>query len=269
MVRAIVAGAAGRMGRAVLAAAQARSDLVISAAVEHAGSSALGADSGELASIGRNNVPVRADLDAALATGQVLIDFTDASTTLRHLEACAQAKVAALICTTGLAPEVYRRADELARRIPILIAANTSLGVTLLAELVRQAAQTLPAEFDIEIIEAHHRHKKDSPSGTALALGQAAAQGRNQSLEAAARWARHGVAARQPGEIGFAVIRGGDIVGDHSVLFAGPAERLVLSHQATDRAIFARGAVAAAAWLAGRPAGRYEMRDFILYKTMT
>jgi 4-hydroxy-tetrahydrodipicolinate reductase len=269
MVRAIIAGAAGRMGRAVVAAAQTHSGLVVSAALEHAASAALGADSGELAGIGRNDIAVGADLDAALATGQVLIDFTDAATTLTHLEACARARVAALVCTTGLAPEVYRRADELARHIPILIAANTSLGVTLLAELVRQAAQALPAEFDIEIIEAHHRHKKDAPSGTALALGRAAADGRAQSFEDSARWARHGVAPRVDGEIGFAVVRGGDIVGDHSVLFAGPAERLVLSHQATDRVIFARGAVAAGAWLATRPAGRYEMRDFILYKTMT
>ncbi|MEZ5458811.1 MAG: 4-hydroxy-tetrahydrodipicolinate reductase [Steroidobacteraceae bacterium] len=273
MVRAIVAGAAGRMGRAVIAAAHAqeglaRQGLVVSAALEHAASAALGADSGELAGIGRNGIAVGANLDAALATGDVLIDFTDAATTLAHLEACARARVAALICTTGLAADVYRRADELAREIPVLIAANTSLGVTLLAELVRQAARVLPTEFDIEVIEAHHRHKKDAPSGTALALGRAAADGRGQALEQTARWARHGVSPRAEGEIGFAVVRGGDIVGDHSVLFAGPAERLVLSHQATDRAIFARGAVAAAAWLASQAPGRYEMRDFILNKTM-
>jgi len=262
------------MGRAVVAAAHAshglaQQGLVVSAALEHAASTALGADSGELAGIGRNGIAIGADLDAALATGDVLIDFTDASTTRPHLEACARARVAALICTTGLDAEVYRRADELARQIPVLIAANTSLGVTLLAELVRQAARVLPGEFDIEIVEAHHRHKKDAPSGTALALGRAAAQGREQSLDDCARWSRHGFAPRRDGEIGFAVVRGGDIVGDHSVLFAGPAERLVLSHQATDRAIFARGAVAAAGWLAGKPAGRYEMRDFILAKTMT
>lgn len=257
------------MGRAVIAAAHAQQGLLVSAAVEHAASATLGADSGELAGIGRNGVIIGADLDAALGTGDVLIDFTDASTTRAHLEACARARVAALVCTTGLAADVYRRADELAREIPVLIAANTSLGVTLLAELVRQAARALPAEFDIEIIEAHHRHKKDAPSGTALALGRAAAEGRERSLEDTARWARHGVTPRAEGEIGFAVVRGGDIVGDHSVLFAGPAERLVLSHQATDRVIFARGAVAAAAWLATRDPGRYEMRDFILNKTMT
>lgn len=257
------------MGRAVIAAAHAQQGLVVSAALEHAASAALGSDSGELAGVGRNDIPIAAGLDAALATGDVLIDFTDASTTLQHLEACARARVAALICTTGLAAEVYARADQLARQIPLLIAANTSLAVTLLAELVRQAARALPGEFDIEIVEAHHRHKKDAPSGTALALGRAAAAGRAQRLEDVARWSRHGVAPRQDGEIGFAVVRGGDIVGDHSVLFAGPAERLVLSHQATDRAIFARGAVAAASWLAGQAAGRYEMRDFILAKTMT
>lgn len=257
------------MGRAVISAAHAAAGLQVSAALEHAESPALGRDSGELAAIGRNGIPVASDLAAALATGQVLIDFSDARCTLRHLDGCAEAGVAALICTTGLAAEVYARADVLAARIPVLIAANTSLGITLLAELVRQAASSLPAEFDIEVIEAHHRHKKDAPSGTALALGRAAAEGRGQRLDAVARWSREGVAPRAEGEIGFAVVRGGDIVGDHSVLFAGQAERLVLSHQATDRAIFARGAVAAAGWLATQRPGRYEMRDFIRSKTMT
>lgn len=269
MVRAIVAGAAGRMGRAVLSAAQAASGIQVTAALEHAQSSALGRDSGELAGIGRNEIPVTSDLDRALRAGNVLIDFSDASSTAHHLDACAAAGVAALICTTGLAAEVQARADAAATRVPVLVSANTSLGVTLLVELVRQAARTLPAEFDIEIVEAHHRLKKDAPSGTALALGRAAAQGRGQRLEDVARTAREGIAPRADGEIGFAVVRGGDIVGDHSVLFAGPAERLVLSHQATDRAIFARGAVATARWLAGQKPGRYEMRDFILEKSMT
>jgi 4-hydroxy-tetrahydrodipicolinate reductase len=263
MVRAIVAGAAGRMGRAVIAAAAAHPALRITAALERAGSSELGRDAGELAGVERSGVVIGADLAAALAQGEVLIDFSDAASTLRHLDACASAGVAALICTTGLAAEVYGRAEQLARRIPLLIAANTSLGVTLLAELVRLAARALPPDFDIEIIEAHHRHKKDAPSGTALALGRAAADGRGVRLDAVAKRARDGIAPRADGEIGFAAVRGGDIVGDHTVLFAGPAERLVLSHQATDRAIFARGAVATALWLAGQPPGYYQMRDFI------
>lgn len=257
------------MGRAVIAAATGHPDLQVSAALEHAESAALGRDAGELACGRPSGVTIGGDLTAALAEGDVLIDFSDAASTLRHLEACAHAGVAALICTTGLDAEVYSRADALAARIPLLIAANTSLGVTLLVELVRQAARALPADFDIEIIEAHHRHKKDAPSGTALALGRAAAEGRGQRLEDVARRARDGIALRAEGEIGFAVVRGGDIVGDHTVLFAGPAERVVLSHHATDRAVFARGAVATAVWLAGQPPGRYEMRDFVLAKSMS
>ncbi len=257
------------MGRAVIAAASGHAELQITAALEHSQSGALGCDAGELAGLGRNGILIGADLHAALAHGDVLIDFSDAAAARRHLEACADAAVAALICTTGLAADVYGRADELARRIPVLIAANTSLGATLLVELVRQAARALPADFDIEIIEAHHRHKKDAPSGTALTLGRAAAEARGQCLDAVARRARDGIASRVAGEIGFAVVRGGDIVGDHTVLFAGAAERIVLSHQATDRAVFARGAVTTAAWLAGQPPGRYEMRDFIATKSNT
>ncbi len=264
MIRAIVAGAAGRMGRAVIAAAAAHPALQVTAALECADSSELGTDAGALAGLGRSGVVIGADLLAALAQGDVLIDFTDAASTLKHLDACERAGVAALICTTGLAAEVYARAEQIAKSIPVLISANTSLGVTLLAELVRLAARALPREFDIEIIEAHHRHKKDAPSGTALALGRAAAEGREVRLDAVANRARDGIAPRADGEIGFAVVRGGDIVGDHTVLFAGPAERLVLSHQATDRAVFARGAVATAVWLAGQPPGYYQMRDFVL-----
>lgn len=267
MIHAIVLGASGRMGRAVIGAAAAHGSLKISAAVDRADSGFIGHDSGELAGIGHNGIPLTSDLNAALAGGDVVIDFSDASVTAAHLDACAAAGVAVLICTTGLADGVETHAQRAAQKVPVLISANTSLGVTLLIELVRLAAAALPEDFDIEIIEAHHRHKKDAPSGTALALGRAAAEGRQQQLKDVARYARVGVAPRDSGEIGFAVVRGGDIVGDHSVLYAGSAEQLTLSHQATDRAVFARGAVQAAAWLAGRAAGRYQMRDLILAKT--
>ena len=265
----IVLGASGRMGRAVIGAAAAHSELKLSAAVDRTDCEFIGQDSGELAGIGRNGIPLTSDLGAALAGGDVVIDFSDASVTAAHLDACAAAGVAALICTTGLAEIVETHAHDAAQKIPVLISANTSLGVTLLVELVRLAAEALPADFDIEIVEAHHRYKKDAPSGTALALGRAAALGRQSQLSAVARYARVGVAPRVPGEIGFATVRGGDIVGDHSVLYAGTAERLTLSHQATDRAVFARGAVQAAAWLATQAAGRYQMRDVILSKTTT
>ena len=269
MVRIVVLGASGRMGRAVIGAAAAHNHLQIVAAVDRADSESIGQDCGELAGIGRNGILLTSDLHAALALGDVAIDFSDASVTAHHLDACAAAGVATLICTTGLPESVAGHAARAAQKVPVLISANTSLGVTLLIELVRQAAAVLPDDFDIEIIEAHHRHKKDAPSGTALALGRAAADGRAQQLADVARYSRVGVAPRVPGEIGFATVRGGDIIGDHSVLFAGSAERLTLSHQATDRAVFARGAIQAAAWLAGRPAGRYEMRAVILSKTST
>jgi len=269
MFRTIVLGASGRMGRAVIAAAAGHPSLAISAAVDRADSGFIGHDSGELAAIGRNGIPVTSNLAAALADGDVVIDFSDASVTAMHLDACAAAGVAALICTTGLAESVEAHVERAAQKVPVLVSANTSLGVTLLIELVRLAAEALPEDFDIEIIEAHHRHKKDAPSGTALALGRAAAAGRQQQLNDVARYARVGVAPRVAGEIGFATVRGGDIVGDHSVLYAGSAERLTLSHQATARAVFARGAIQAAAWLAGQAAGRYQMRDVILNKTKT
>jgi 4-hydroxy-tetrahydrodipicolinate reductase len=157
--------------------------------------------------------------------------------------------------------------NEAAAEIPVLVAPNTSLGITLLIELVRAASKALPASFDIEIAEAHHRHKRDAPSGTALALGRAAAEGRGQDLAKVGVGSRSGDSPRKEGEIGFAVTRGGDIVGEHSVVFAGAGEVLTLGHRATDRSIFAQGAVRAAAWLAGRPAGRYAMRDVVGYKT--
>jgi 4-hydroxy-tetrahydrodipicolinate reductase len=172
-----------------------------------------------------------------------------------------------LVGTTGLVADIETHAARAALRIPVMIASNTSLGVTLLTALVREAARLLPDDFDIEIVEAHHRHKKDAPSGTALTLGRAAAQGRGVAFETVAVMAREGVAPRQAGEIGFSVIRGGDIVGEHDVIFAGTAEKLTLSHHATDRAVFARGALHAARWLAARPAGRYGMADFISMKT--
>jgi len=173
-----------------------------------------------------------------------------------------------VIGTTGFATDVEQQINAAANDIAVLVAPNTSVGVTLLIELVRAAAKALPsAAFDIEIQEAHHRHKRDAPSGTALALGRAVASGRGVDLAKVGVGARTGDSPRKAGEIGFSVTRGGDIVGEHTVLFAGAGEVLSLGHRATDRSIFAQGAVRAAAWLAGRPAGRYAMRDVVGYKT--
>jgi 4-hydroxy-tetrahydrodipicolinate reductase len=285
VTRVVIIGAAGRMGRALLCAAPEFSDLTIAAAVASRTSSALSRDAGELAGVGSNGVKITSDLQAALAQTDVAIDFSNAQATRSNLTACRNAGKALLIGTTGFSADLDDEFDAASKDIPLLVAPNTSLGVTLLIELVREAARALPAAgFDIEIIEAHHRMKRDAPSGTALALGRAAAEGRGQAFERVAAIAtrpggtkhRHVATPegappdgrtidvpRSNGQIGFAVVRGGDIVGEHTVLFAGKGERLALSHQATDRSIFARGALQAAAWLASQPAGRYFMRDLV------
>ena len=253
------------MGRALLRAASEMPTLRITGAVASAGSANLGSDAGVLAGLEPLGVAVTSDLPAALAAADVAIDFSQPHATRANIAACRAARKPLLIGTTGFADEVSEAELEAAARdIPLLIAPNTSLGVALLAELVRRAARTLPAEFDIEVIEAHHRLKRDAPSGTALALARAAADGRGlPPAEALSGTSAVRLGPRPAGEIGFAVVRGGDIVGEHTVLFAGPGEELRLTHRAGDRAIFARGALRAAVWLLGRPAGRYGMSDIV------
>jgi 4-hydroxy-tetrahydrodipicolinate reductase len=255
------------MGRAIVRATKDSPDKKIVAGIASTKSAEIGKDIGELAGIGAAGVRVTSDLRAALAACDVAIDFSSASATAANVEACAAARKPVVIGTTGLTSDALRAIEKAALATAVLVAPNTSLGVTLLIELVKAAAKSLPADFDIEISEAHHRLKRDAPSGTALALGRAAAEGRSQEFDEVAVKARTGESPRQQGEIGFAVTRAGDIVGDHTVLFAGAGEQLVLGHRATDRAIFARGALEAAAWLAGRPPGRYAMRDVVGYKT--
>lgn len=268
-MRVVIAGASGRMGTALARCAQERPGVTVVGAVDRSDSAALGRDFGELSGLPALGVPVVAAVDSVLGAADLLIDFSSPDVTARHLRACAASRVAVLIGTTGLGADVEPAALAAADRVPVLIASNTSLGVTLLEALVRAAAKALPADFDIEIVETHHRHKKDAPSGTALTLGRAAAEGRGCRLEDVIVPARAGVGARQAGEIGFAVLRGGDVVGDHSVLFVGEAERLTLSHQATDRAIFARGALRAGEWLTAQRPGRYAMSDVIGIKSIT
>jgi 4-hydroxy-tetrahydrodipicolinate reductase len=291
----VIIGAAGRMGRALIrAATEIPGELRVCGAVASTTSASLGKDAGELAGIGRLDVPVTDDLAAALARAEIVIDFSQPHTTRSNLMVCRAARKPLLIGTTGYPAELASVFDEAAKEIPLLVAPNTSIGVTLLLELTRIAAKALPADFDVEIVEAHHRMKKDAPSGTALALGKAAAEGRGDAGRAgsaggatsmhasatdtaSAAMAAAGPATistsrsgeRRSGDIGYAVIRGGDIVGDHTVLFAGTGEQITLGHRATDRAIFARGAVQAALWLAAQPAGRYIMSDFIGLKTST
>lgn len=268
MTRIAVIGVTGRMGRAIVRAAGESPDVKVVAGVASASSSELGKDVGELAGVAARAVKVTSDLSAVLAQCDVAIDFSNAGATAANVAACRAARKPIVIGTTGFSADVEAAIDEAAADIPVLVAPNTSVGVTLLVELVRAAAKALPAAgFDIEIHEAHHRHKRDAPSGTALALGRAAASGRGVDLAKVGVGARAGDSPRKEGEIGFAVTRGGDIVGEHTVSFAGAGEVLSLGHRATDRSIFAQGAVRAALWLAARPAGRYAMRDVVGYKT--
>ncbi|MEY2882554.1 MAG: hypothetical protein RL490_278 [Pseudomonadota bacterium] len=256
-IRIGVLGAGGRMGQAIIAAVAADPRLALAGAVERAGHEAVGQALGPPfapgLTIGSNPGPLAHAAD-------VLIDFTAPTALAATLEAACDGKAALVIGTTGLEAQHHAMIDRAARYIAVLQAANTSLGVTLLARMVAQAARALGPDWDIEIAELHHRHKVDAPSGTALALGAAAAAGRGVDLAAVSDRGRDGITgARTPGHIGFAALRGGSAAGDHTVLFAGEGERIELTHRAENRDIFARGALKAAAWLAGRPAGRYTM----------
>jgi 4-hydroxy-tetrahydrodipicolinate reductase len=266
-VRVAIAGAGGRMGQALIDATLAAPDLEFAAALDVADSPAIGTDAG--ARTGRaTGIAIAADLDTALARADVLIDFTRPGGTLAHLAACERAGVAAVVGTTGFDPEGREEIVERARRIPVVFAPNMSVGVNVLAELVELAAARLGPEFDIEIVEMHHRHKVDAPSGTALRLGEAAAKGAQVSLADRAVYAREGLTGeRRPGTIGFATLRGGDVVGEHTVVFAGAGERVELTHRATSRGNFAAGALRAARFVAAKRAeglsGLFDMADVL------
>jgi 4-hydroxy-tetrahydrodipicolinate reductase len=260
----VVTGASGRMGRMLMSliAASGRARLV--GALEREGHPWVGRDAGEAMGGAALGVMVTDDPLPAFAQAQAVIDFTAPEATVGFAALAAQARAVHVIGTTGLAPADLDRIAAAARHAVIVRAGNMSLGVNLLVELVRKVAVALDPEWDIEIVEAHHKHKVDAPSGTALMLGQAAAEGRGISLDEHAARGRDGVTGpRRPGDIGFAVVRGGDIVGEHDVVFAAPGERLVLRHVATDRAIFARGALRAALWGQDREPGEYDMRDVL------
>ena len=261
--RLAIAGAGGRMGQALIEATLDADDLALAAALDVPRSADIGADAGERC--GRSTgVRIVSDVDAAMRVCDVLIDFTRPSGTLAHLAACAKAGVGAVVGTTGFDDAGKAQIAAHATRIPIVFAPNMSVGISVLAELVRRAAHLLGPAFDIEILEMHHRLKVDAPSGTALMLGEAAARGHGVELDDVAKRARDGlVGPRNAGEIGFAVMRGGSIVGEHSVSFLSQGETLTLSHAAGDRSMFARGAIAASLWVAGRPPGEYDMHDVL------
>ena len=267
MTRAALIGATGRMGTAIVRASVVDETLTIVAAVASAGSQSAGLDVGAVAGIQAIGVPVVDQLPADLGGAQVAIDFSRPDLSLRALNVCRAAKVPLVIGTTGHGAEFEARIASASREIAVLVAPNTSIGVALAQELVRIASSTLPADFDIEIVEAHHKHKLDAPSGTALALADSAARARGLDPAADTVAGRSGQGARRSGEIGIASLRGGDIVGTHTVLFAGSGERLTVGHEATDRSIFALGAIRAAVWLASQKPGRYTMANVLGLKT--
>jgi len=256
------------MGEALLRAAPSFPQLIITGAIAPAGSLALGRDAGQVAGIGNANLRITSDLPAALAEADVALDFSDSAATRGNLQACRAARKPLLLGTTGFGDELDAELAATAREVPLLVAPNTSVGAALLAELTRNAARSLPTNFDIDVLELHHRLKQDAPSGTALALARTAAEARGIPAPGTSTSPGLPVGPRpETGQIGLASLRAGDIVGEHTVLFCGAGEELVLTHRARERGVFARGALSAALWLSSRPPGRYGMQDFICAKT--
>ncbi|MBF0162560.1 MAG: 4-hydroxy-tetrahydrodipicolinate reductase [Magnetococcales bacterium] len=260
-----ISGAGGRMGRMLVQAVQAAQDrCALRAASERPDSEWVGQDVGEVAGVGRLGIRIDGGSERLFAPGRVVIDFTQPQATLAHLATAVAVGAPMVIGTTGFDAEGRGAIERAAGRIPIVFAPNFSIGVNLMFRVAADVARVLEESYDIEIIEAHHRHKVDAPSGTALGLGRAIAQAVGRPLEEMAIYGREGLTgARPPRAIGFATVRGGDIVGDHTVLFAGEGERLEITHRASSRMTFAKGAVRAAIWLSGRPAGLYDMGDVL------
>lgn len=263
-MRVVIAGAGGRMGRTLIHAVAASKGLTLAGAVEAAGSAVIGRDAGELAGLGPNGVKIVSDVAGVLKDADGLIEFTIPAATLAFAELTAAAGKVHIIGTTGHSAEEEAVIAKAASRATIVKAGNMSLGVNLLVALTRRVAQTLNQDYDIEIFEMHHNKKIDAPSGTALMLGRAAAEGRGIDLDKHKIASREGhTGARKPGDIGFAALRGGSVIGEHHVIFAGPAERLELAHKAEDRMIFARGALHAAGWARSQTPGLYSMADVL------
>jgi 4-hydroxy-tetrahydrodipicolinate reductase len=264
-MRLIVVGAGGRMGRTLVKAISETPGVVVVGAVEQAGSPLIGQDAGALAGVGASGVALSADLAAIIDKADGILEFTIPSSTLHHAQIAAKAGAVHVIGTTGFSSDDETKIAAAAKTgARIVKSGNMSLGVNLLAAVARRVAGALDEGFDIEIVEMHHNRKIDAPSGTALLLGQAAAAGRKVDLAARKVAARDGhTGARRAGDIGFAALRGGTVVGEHSVIFAGPSERIELVHRAEDRALFAHGALKAALWARGKPAGLYSMADVL------
>jgi 4-hydroxy-tetrahydrodipicolinate reductase len=263
-MRLIVVGAAGRMGRTLVRIISETPGLTLAGAIEREGAAEIGRDAGDLAGVGTNGIAVTADALPVFAKADGVLDFTTPAATIAYAELAAQARIVHVIGTTGLSADDDAKIAAGARHAVIVKSGNMSLGVNLLAALVKQAARALDASFDIEVVEMHHRAKVDAPSGTALMLGRAAAEGRGIALDEHSVRARDGITGpRKRGDIGFATLRGGSVIGEHSIVFAGDGETVTLSHSASDRALFARGALKAALWGRDKKPGLYAMSDVL------
>lgn len=263
-MRLVVVGAAGRMGKTLIRLLGETPGVTLAGAVERAGQPEIGKDAGEFAGLGKNGIAISDDPLPLFAKADGVLDFTVPSATIAFGELAAQARIVHIIGTTGLTAEHEAKIKAEARHAVVVKSGNMSVGVNLLAGLVRQAAKALDPSFDIEILEMHHRGKIDAPSGTALLLGEAAAAGRGVDLASHSARGRDGeTGARRHGDIGFASLRGGSVIGDHTVIFAGDGESISLSHHASDRALFGRGAIRAALWARDKKPGLYSMTDVL------
>jgi len=269
MINAVVTGAGGRMGVAIINAIAATDGIKLSGALEREDSPFLGKDAGEVAAAGKAGVKITDDVERAARNADVIIDFSTPDATMKVLETASVLGISMVIGTTGFSHQQREHIKEVGRKTSIVMAPNMSIGVNLLLKLVSDAARTLGPDYDIEIIEAHHRHKKDAPSGTALRIAEVIAESTGRDLEKVAVYERNGIIGeRRPEEIGIQTIRAGDIVGDHTVMFGTVGERVEIVHKASSRATFAIGAVKAALWLSDKPDGLYDMQDVLGFKTL-
>lgn len=261
---ALVAGAGGRMGGRIIATLAEQKDIALTGAFEKRGHHAIGRDAGEVAGLPSQGVVVEDRLESIVALGEVVIDFTDPEATMRHVEIAAAHGKAMVVGTTGIGAEQTEELERAARKIPIVYAPNTSVGVNVLFKALADVASALGDGYDVEIVEIHHRFKKDAPSGTARRMGEIVASALGRDLDETAVYGRSGMVGERSGkEIGIFSLRGGDVVGEHTVTFAGLGERVELTHRAHSRDTFARGAVRAARWISGRVPGLYDMQDVL------
>lgn len=264
-IRIALPGASGRMGQMITKAVADQDGIAIVAATDRPGIETIGNDIGQMAGHGASGVTISDDAENLFAhDANVIVDFTTPDSSAAHALMAAERGVAIVVGTTGLSDDHIKTLEKAAEKTAVVWCANTSVGVTMLGQLVEDAVRALGQDWDIEIVEAHHKHKVDAPSGTALALGEAAARGRGVKLADVMDSGRHGITGeRKDGDIGFAVMRGGDVVGEHSVIFYGQSERVEITHRAMDRMVFARGAVRAGAWAAKAKPGLYSMKDVL------